>query len=123
MNVILWILQSLMAFVFLHAGICKTFYPKKEMAYLGQSGVVGLPLGLIRTVGIFEILGAYGLVIPLWLNILPVLTPIAALCFCVIMVSAMVVNYNRKKYKGIAVNIVLFLVFLYIFLGRTVLDH
>src|SRR5688572_32347479 len=101
MNIILWILQSILAFVFLHAGLCKTFYRKRDMAYLGQDGVIGLPIGLIRTVGILEILGAYGLVIPLWLNILPLLTPLAAACLCLVMILAMGVNYSRKKYKNI----------------------
>ena len=88
------------------------------MKFLGQDGVVGLPLWLIRTVGIIEILGAYGLVIPLWLNIVPILTPLAAAGFCIIMLLAMGVNYRNKKYQNIAVNIALFIVFLVIFIGR-----
>jgi len=118
MNIILWILQSILAFVFLHGGLCKTFYRKRDMAYLGQDGVIGLPIGLIRTIGILEILGAYGLVIPLWLNILPLLTPIAAACFCLIMVLAMGVNYNRRKYNNILVNLGLFTVCFVILYGR-----
>ncbi len=118
MNLILWILQSLLAFVFLHAGLCKTFYRKRDMAFLGQDGVIGLPLWQIRLVGILEILGAYGLVIPLWLNIVPILTPLAAACFSVIMLLAMGVNYGRKKYTNIGVNIFLLAIFLFIFIGR-----
>jgi uncharacterized membrane protein YphA (DoxX/SURF4 family) len=118
MNIVLWIIQSILAFVFLHAGLCKTFYRKRDMKFLGQDGVVGLPLWLIRTVGIIEILGAYGLVIPLWLKICPILTPIAAAGFCVVMLLAMGVNYKHKKYQNILVNIGFFVIFLVIFIGR-----
>jgi uncharacterized membrane protein YphA (DoxX/SURF4 family) len=118
MNIVLWILQSTLAFVFLHAGLCKTFYRKRDMKFLGQDGVVGMPLWLIRTVGIIEILGAYGLVIPLWLNIVPILTPLAAAGFCIVMILAIGVNYRNKKYQNIGVNIALLIIFLAIFIGR-----
>ena len=123
MNIVLWILQSLLAFVFLHAGLCKTFYRKRDMKFLGQDGVVGLPLWLIRTVGIIEILGAYGLVIPLWLNIMPILTPLAAAGFAIIMLLAMGVNVRNKKYKSVVLNIALFIIFVVIFIGRCNFDY
>lgn len=120
MDTLLWIVQSILAFVFLHGGLCKTFYPKREMLYLGQSGVVGLPLATIRTAGIAEIFGAYGLVIPLWLNILPILTPIAAACLALVMLLAAVTNINRKKYGNIAINILLLGLCVFICIGRII---
>jgi uncharacterized membrane protein YphA (DoxX/SURF4 family) len=120
MDTLLWIIQSVLAFVFLHGGLCKTFYPKRKMVYLGQSGVVGLPTATIKAAGIAEILGAYGLVIPLWLNILPILTPISAGCLALVMVLAAGTNINRKKYGNIVINLILFGLCVFICVGRII---
>jgi uncharacterized membrane protein YphA (DoxX/SURF4 family) len=120
MDTLLWIIQSILAFVFLHGGLCKTFYAKRKMAFLGQDGVVGLPIAVIRTAGIAEILGAYGLVIPLWLDIIPILTPIAAACLALVMLLAAGTNLSRKKYKNIGINIFLFGLCVFICIGRSI---
>jgi len=46
----------------------------------GQTGVKGLPAAVITFIGICEILGVFGLILPWWFNIAPVLTPTAAIC-------------------------------------------
>jgi len=118
MNIFVWILQSFLAFLFLHAGLCKTFFRKRKMAYLGQSGVVGLPGPLITFIGICEILGAYALVIPLWLNLVPILTPIATVCFSVIMILAIGVHLRKGQYKNVIVNVLILAALILIFMVR-----
>jgi len=120
MDTVLWIIQSVLAFIFLHAGLCKTFYPTREMHYLGQHGVVGVSTPLVRIAGVAEIFGAYGLVIPLWLNIVPILTPIAAGCLAGVMVLATITNLTHKKYSQVAINLVLLGLCLLICIGRSI---
>ncbi len=110
MNTLLWILQGLMAFIFMFSGINKSIFSEKQLVEKGQTGVEGLSLPLIRFIGISEILGALGIVLPYLLNILPILTAISALGFAVIMIPAGYIHYNRKEYKNVLVNIAIFIV-------------
>jgi hypothetical protein len=63
----------------------------------------------IRILGILELLGCVGIIIPWVLGILPILTPITAICFCTIMLAGMIVHTKKKEYKMLPM---LFLVFL-----------
>lgn len=58
MNTTLWILQSLVAFAFLYSGINKSILSEQRLVASGQTGVEGLPLPLIRFIGISEISAA-----------------------------------------------------------------
>ena len=109
MNTILVILQTMMAIVFLYSGINKSIFSIPELVHSkGQTGVDNLPLPLVRFIGISEILGSVGLIAPWYFNILPILTPIAASLFAIIMVPAAVIHYKRKELKNVFVNVVLF---------------
>ena len=65
------------------------------------------PLGVVRLVGISELLGAIGLVLPWALHIEPILTPIAASGLVLVMVLAAIYHAFKGEYKGIAINFVL----------------
>ena len=86
-----------------------------------MSGVEGLSLPLIRFIGIAEILGAIGIILPLLLNILPGLTVVSAIGFALIMIPATVINYQRHEYKKIAANVIIFLICIFIAYGRNAL--
>jgi hypothetical protein len=64
MNTALWISQALLAAVFLTSGILKSTQSRQRMAETGQTGVDGLPLPLIRFIGVSEIVAAIGLILP-----------------------------------------------------------
>ena len=119
MNTLLWILQGLIAGVFLYSGITKTILSEQTLVTsLGQTGVKGLPMGLTRFIGISEILGAFGMILPMLLKIDPVLTPIAAICFAIIMVPAGIIHYRLHEKRNVLDNFILFLICLFIALGR-----
>ena len=63
MNTALWIVQALLAIAFLMAGAMKTFQPKEKLAEK-MGWVEDFSQGQIRTIGILEILGALGLILP-----------------------------------------------------------
>ena len=118
MNTTLWVLQSLIAFGFMYSGINKSIFSEKKLVAMGQTGVEGLPLALIRFIGISEILGAVGIILPLLLHILPFLTTVSAICFAVIMILAARIHYKRHEYKSVVFNSVIFLVCIFIAYGR-----
>jgi len=84
-NIILWIIQVLLAAVFLFAGGAKFMMPVAEMQ--AQMPVV-LPGLFLHFIGACEVLGALGLVLPGLLRIRPGLTPLAAAGLVIIMVGA-----------------------------------
>ncbi|HEY4325484.1 MAG TPA: DoxX family protein [Mucilaginibacter sp.] len=115
MNTILWILQALSATIFVYSGVCKSSLPIKQLVYeKGQTGVEFLSLPFVRFIGVSEILGAIALILPVWLNIMPVLTPISAILLALIMVPAGVIHYKRKEPKNVLTNIILFSICLFI---------
>ena len=82
-NVTLWVIQGLLAALFLFAGSMKLILPIEAMA-----GPVALPGAFLRFIGVVEVLGAVGLVLPWLLRIRPELTPLAGAGLVLIMVGA-----------------------------------
>ena len=87
MTYALWIVQGLLAAVFLFTGGMKLVLPLEKM-----TGPVPLPGLFIRFLGVAEILGALGLILPGLLRIRPGLTPLAASGLVVIMIGATVIT-------------------------------
>ena len=86
-NVTLWVLQGLLAALFLFAGIMKLVLPIEQMTM-----PVALPGLFIRFIGVAEVFGAVGLVLPGLLRIQQRLTPVAAAGLVIIMIGAVVVT-------------------------------
>ncbi|BEL06286.1 DoxX family protein [Actinoplanes sichuanensis] len=108
MNVFLWIVQAVLAAAFITAGVLKSTQPKERLAP-NLPWVRDVSLGTLRLIGIAELLGGLGLILPAVTGVAPILTPFAASGLAVIMVLAAVVHLRRKEPSGIAVNAVLFL--------------
>jgi uncharacterized membrane protein YphA (DoxX/SURF4 family) len=87
MTYVLWTVQALLALVFLFAGGMKLVLPTAEM-----TKDIALPGALLRFIGVCEVLGALGLVLPGLLGVRPGLTPLAAAGLVVIMIGAVVVS-------------------------------
>jgi uncharacterized membrane protein len=84
----LWTIQGLLAALFLFAGVTKFILPAQVL----QQGPVVLPLTFIHFIGVCEILGAVGLILPTLLRIRPILTPLAAIGLVIIMIGAVSVT-------------------------------
>jgi len=95
MNRMLWAIQILLALVFLFAGAMKLIMPMDQIAKQ-----LSLPVGLIHFVGVAEILGAIGLILPWLLQIRPWLTPLAAAGLLIIMIGATVVALQTPPLAG-----------------------
>ena len=83
MNMVLWIVQTLLALLFLFTGGMKLIMPIEEMTQ--QIPMPGL---FLRFIGVCEVLGGLGLVLPWLLDIRPGLTPLAAAGLLIIMIGA-----------------------------------
>jgi uncharacterized membrane protein YphA (DoxX/SURF4 family) len=88
MTYALWIVQVLLALIFLFAGGTKLILPLDVLKSMGSPNQIVLPGLLIRFIGVVEVLGALGLILPGLLRIRPVLTPLAATGLVIIMVGA-----------------------------------
>jgi hypothetical protein len=100
-NVTLWVIQGLLAALFLFAGSMKLILPIEAMA-----GPVALPGWFLRFIGVAEVAGAVGLILPWLTRIQPRLTPVAAGGLVVIMAGATVVTMMGSPAAGAAVPFV-----------------
>jgi len=89
MNVALWIVQVLLALLFLFAGGTKFAMSIQEMTSQMPFPLPGL---FLRFIGVCEILGAVGLILPALLRIRPGLTPLAAAGLAILMIGATVIS-------------------------------
>jgi hypothetical protein len=83
MTYALWTVQVLLALLFGFAGVMKLVMPIEAMA-----GPVALPRWFLRFIGVAEVVGALGLVLPGLFRIRPGLTPLAAAGLVIIMIGA-----------------------------------
>jgi uncharacterized membrane protein YphA (DoxX/SURF4 family) len=120
MNIVLWVVQVLLAGMFGMAGIMKTFQTakaKEQMPWAKNRSDT-----FVRFVGIAELLGALGLFLPLLTGILPWLTPLAAAGLAAIQLLAIFTEHlPKKEYNVIPINILLLALSIFVVAGRWVL--
>src|ERR1700730_5167582 len=101
LNVLLWVLQILLAMLFTFSGVMKFIMPVEEM-----TKQISLPGWFLHFIGVAEILGLIGLVLPGILRIRTGLTPIAAAALVIIMIGATAVNLKVGQ-RGAALTTVI----------------
>ncbi|MDA2810618.1 DoxX family protein [Nocardiopsis sp. RSe5-2] len=107
MNIVLWALQGVLAAVFLGAGLTKMAKPKEDLVAPLGAWVESFPAPAVKLLGLVEVLGAVGLVVPPLVGIAPVLSPLAAVGIVMIMVGAIVAHARESAGSKIAMNVVL----------------
>ncbi len=113
MDLALWLVQALLAVLFLVAGGMKVLaYDRMAAMASKQNPDQGLPMsrGLAGFVGVSEVAGALGLVLPWGLGVLPVLTPLAAVGLAIIMAGAIVKTMAHQSPTFPAATLVLCLI-------------
>jgi hypothetical protein len=101
MVMLLWIIQVLLALLFLFAGVMKLIMPAEALTQ-GTS----LPVLFLRFIGLAEVLGALGLILPGLFRIQQGLTPLAAAGLVIIMIGATVVNLSGHQVVAAVVTLV-----------------
>ena len=123
MNVVLWILQVLLALLFLFAGGTKLIMPLDVLLQQGSPNQIMLPGWFIRFIGVCEVLGALGLILPGVFKTRQYLTPLAALGLAVIMVGAVVGTIMGDGVRMAIGPFVFLLLLLFVAYGRRVQPH
>jgi putative oxidoreductase len=119
MNIALWVVQGLLAAFYGMAGSAKTFQTAKTRENPQMTWAHGQSDGFIRFVGIAELLGALGVILPLLTGILPWLTPLAAIGLSLIQLLAIfVVHLPKKEYGVIPVNVIALALSIFVVIGR-----
>lgn len=113
MTVALWIVQGLLAALFLFAGVMKFIMTVEEM-----TKDVPMPGPFLRFIGAAEILGAIGLILPSLLRIKPGLTPLAAAGLAVIMIGATVVTLTTGAVAMALMPLVVGILAVFVAYGR-----
>lgn len=115
MNIALWIVQILLALLFLFSGVMKFIMPYEKMVE-GQKIV--LPHWFLLFIGVCEILGGIGLVVPWLTKIRSGLTPLAAWLLLIIMIGAVVIGAITEISNAI-VPFVVGLLLIFVGYGRS----
>ena len=120
MNIALWIVQAVVALMFLSVGVVKVF--RQEQARARTKWMADVSRNLLTFIGICEILGAVGVILPALTGILPWLTPLAASGLALMMVLAMGFHARRGEYREMASVFVISLLAAFVAYGRWVLN-
>jgi hypothetical protein len=118
MNLVIWIIQGLLAAVMLGAGMFKIVTPREKLSEKFHWAKTWTD-GNVKLLGLAEVLGAAGLILPGLLHLLPVLTPVAAICLAILMAGAAKVHVDFKESPVPAVVPLLLAIFIAI--GRLAL--
>jgi uncharacterized membrane protein len=108
MNVAVWVLQILLALAFLLAGVTKVTQPRQKLA-ASMGWVEDFSDTGVRTIGVLEILGGVGLLLPAVTGVATVLVPLAAVGLALLMVLAAATHRRRGELPMIGINAVLLL--------------
>lgn len=117
LNISLWVLQILLAGLFLMAGASKFFTPLEEQR-TAMEWAKHTSDGVIYFAGLAEILGGLGLILPAILKIMPWLISIAALGLAIVMVLAALLNGSIGETKAIMPTLLIAALALFVAWGR-----
>jgi len=120
MNRALWIVARLLATVYLFSGAVKLFVPKEKLAaFPGGGWVEDFSAGTVKSIGVLEVLGALGLILPAALGIELVLVPLAAAGLALLMVGAVITRLRRHETKAMVADLVYLALAAFVGWGRS----
>ena len=111
------IISVILAIMFLLAGGMKIMQPKEKLAEK-MAWAEDFSASQVRNIGIVEVLGGLGLILPWTLDILAWLTPLAALGLAITMLGAAYTHFKRNEMTMIGIPVVLFLLSIFVAWSR-----
>jgi len=119
MNIALWVVQGLLAALYLGAGAMKLVRPREQMVASGNfDWAKDVTDTGLKGIGAVEVLGALGLILPWLTGIAPILTPIAAVGLVIVQVFAARAHIKIGDTKSLPVNAILLLLAAFVAIGR-----
>ena len=119
LHIALWVVQLLLALAFGGAGLMKSSQPIDALVQNGMVWAADVPTAMVRFIGISELLGALGLILPAATRIRPGLTPLAACGILTIMILAMAFHLSRGEPQALPINLLLGGLAAFVAWGRT----
>lgn len=116
MNVALWVVQALLVFAFIAAGGMKVFAYEKYKAMSEKNGPSGLSRGLVAFIGIAELAGAFGVILPMATGVAPWLSAWAVVGLATVMLLA--IGYHVRRRESPVVPAVLLALAVLVAVGR-----
>jgi uncharacterized membrane protein YphA (DoxX/SURF4 family) len=116
MNLTLWIVQSLLAFAFVAVGAMKLFAYEKFKAQSEKKGPTAITRGFAAFIGVAEVAGGIGIVLPMATNITPSLSLWAAVGLSTIMLLA--IGFHLRRRESPAAPVILFALAVFVVFGR-----
>ena len=117
MNSTIWITQGIVATTLTVSGLIIMLLPKEKLTPK-LSWVKEYSDGMRYFICSSKIIGAIGLMVPMYWNILPILTPIAACCIAMFMLLAMRYHFSKKEYKDVPATIIFLVLTIFIAYNR-----
>lgn len=117
MKALLWTLQITVAVILLVSGYTKVFLPHEQLADAAEWTGAYTEI-FVRYIGVIDILGGLGLILPGLLNIYPRITGYTAMGIAILMVAAMVLHIDRYEFGAIWINIFILIASVIIAYGR-----
>ncbi len=118
-NIALWVVQVLLALVYLAAGGLKVVRSREQLVASGRfDWMKDTSDAGVKAVGAVEVLGALGLILPELTGIAPILTPVAAVGLVVVQVGALRVHLARDERQPLPANVILLLLAAFVAVGR-----
>ena len=119
MNLALWIVQGLLALVYLAAGGLKTVRPREQLVASGNfDWMKDFSDTGVKAIGLVEVLGALGVTLPWLTGIAAILTPVDATGLVVVQIGALRVHLTRDERQPLPVNLILLLLAAFVAVGR-----
>jgi hypothetical protein len=118
METALWIVQTFLAAIFLATATMKLTQPRLKLAAGFMTWAADVTEGQFRTIGLLEVFGALGLILPGALGLAPMLVPLAATGLALTMVAAIVTHVRLGETDRLVVPIVLLALALFVAIER-----
>lgn len=108
MHTFVWVVQGVLAVVFLGAGLTKLVYSQDRLMTIRQMAwTEDFAPAVLKLIGLAEVLAAIGLILPMALDVAPGLTPWAAVGLAVVMAGAAFTHLRRKEYQPLVAALAL----------------
>ena len=121
MDIVVWIVTGVVALILGGAGASKLTRSREKILENPQMGWANdFSPSAIKLIGLAEVAGALGLVLPWALDVLPVLTPVAGYALAALMTGAAITHARRREYAGLPFVLLLVAGALFVAIARTI---
>lgn len=118
LRIALWLAQAFVSFMFCFSAYLKLLTPVSEMAKMGMTWPGQVPPAFLMFIGLVDLAGGLGILLPALTRILPRLTVLAALGCSVLQILAIGFHSLRGEYQVLPLNFILLALSLFVLWGR-----